>query len=131
MPAAAVAGGGTGEIPTGGILDPATLRWRRLPPLPAREPGEPFTGKDSRLRLRAAGASHVAEWGWVYDVRRRTWTELPAIPRQRDGLASHVEVWAGDRLFVFATEVYDYPDPGSVAPIERVPVRLGFSWRPH
>jgi hypothetical protein len=85
-------------IPNGGILDPATGTWSRLP----SAPGESSGG----WRVQALDGPLAAYAGWIYDDRDQTWTLLPrpeGAPA-RPGSA----VWAADALVVLggADEVW-------------------------
>jgi hypothetical protein len=75
-------------IPTGGILDPVTGAWGRLP-----HPPQYLTGGWGVAAL--AGPLAAGE-GWIYDDRDETWTKVPrpAGGPSRAGSA----VWAGERL---------------------------------
>lgn len=128
LPAAHVQGGGKGPVPLGGALDPDAGRWEKLPVLPGELRGEPFKGRDSRLRIGAAEENLAAYRGWVYDGRHRRWVELPRIPGEQGGLAWSIEAWAGDRLLVFANATFADDEFGA----DLEPVRKGWSWRaPH
>jgi len=77
-------------IPNGGILDPATGRWSRLPHAP-----EEGTGG---WPVAALGGRFAATSGWTYDDETRSWAEVPrplGAPSQPGA-----SVWAGDRLVV-------------------------------
>jgi hypothetical protein len=77
-------------IPYGGVLDPATGAWARLP-----DPPEPLTGG---WPVEALGGPLSAIEGWVYDDRDRSWTRIP----RPEGAPSDPgsAVWAGERLIV-------------------------------
>jgi hypothetical protein len=87
-------GGGEGDygrwIPNGGLLDPATGRWSRLP-----NPPEENTGG---WGIEALGGPLVAAEGWVYDDATGSWFK---IPRPEDGAEEPGPgVWVGNRLVV-------------------------------
>jgi hypothetical protein len=75
-------------IPTGGILDPVTGAWSRLP-----HPPKYLTGG---WGVGALAGPLAAGEGWIYDDRDETWTKVPrpAGGPSRAGSA----VWAGERL---------------------------------
>jgi hypothetical protein len=77
-------------IPFGGILDPATGQWSRLPHAPKEGTGGwPVT---------ALGGRFATTGGWTYDDETESWAEVPrpkGAPEQPG-----VAVWAGDRLVV-------------------------------
>ena len=83
--------GGTPE-PTGGLLDPGTGDWERLPPPPA----PPVTP----LRVQAGSAAAVtAGEGLVLDLANDTWLTLEPAPGAPDeGVAA---AWSGRRLIAF------------------------------
>ena len=75
-------------IPSGGILDPATGDWSRLPHPPKFLTGG--WGVEALAGPLAAGA------GWIYDDRDETWTK---VPRPADGPSrAGSAVWARDQL---------------------------------
>lgn len=77
-------------IPFGGVLDPATGAWSRLPHAPKERAGG--------WPVAALGGRFVATAGWTYDDESRSWAVMPrphGAPAQ-PGAA----VWAGDRLVV-------------------------------
>jgi len=74
----------------GGVLDPATGGWGRLP-----HPPDEFTGG---WVVEALAGPLAAVDGWVYDDRDETWTELP----RPDGAPQEAgsAVWADGQLIV-------------------------------
>lgn len=77
-------------IPFGGILDPTTGSWSRLPHAPP--------GPGRGWAVAALGGRFAAVGGWTYDDDSRSWAEVPTpdgAPKQ-PGAA----VWADDRLVV-------------------------------
>jgi hypothetical protein len=94
---ATLGGGDGGEvgnygrtIPMGGVLDPATGRWSRLPHAPKEGTGG--------WPVAALGGRFAATGGWTYDDATRSWAVVPrpvGAPTQ-PGAA----VWADDRLVV-------------------------------
>jgi hypothetical protein len=137
LPAAKVAGKHVGPVPTGGILDVNAGRWEKLPTLPG-QPHEhrsapkgqpqPELGWTTRDYLRAAGGDYALAFGWAYNARTGTWTEMTPIPGDKDGLAYDTAIWAGDRLLFWAN--------AKVKPVEHRtgywirPTHVGWSWRP-
>jgi heat shock protein HslJ len=77
-------------IPMGGVLDPATGRWGRLPDPPAIGSGG--------WPVEALGGALVAAEGWVFDDRQETWTRLPRPEGAPPEPGS--AVWAGELLVV-------------------------------
>ena len=77
-------------IPMGGILDPATGRWSRLP-----HPPKEGTGG---WPVAAVGGRFAATGGWKYDDDTEAWAEVPT-PRDAPDQPG-AAVWAGDRLIV-------------------------------
>jgi len=77
-------------IPYGGILDPATGQWSRLPHAPKE-----FGGGWS---VAALGGRFVAIGGWTYDDESESWAEVPRPNGAPDQPGA--AVWAGDRLVV-------------------------------
>lgn len=81
-------------IPFGGILDPVTATWSRLPSPPADDSGG--------WPVSALGGPVTAFEGWLYDDRDRSWTLLdrpdgaPSLPGQA--------VWADGSLVVLGGE---------------------------
>jgi hypothetical protein len=75
-------------IPSGGILDPVTGEWSRLP-----HPPKSLTGG---WGVEALDGPLAAGAGWIYDDRDETWTKVPqpADGPSRAGSA----VWAGEQL---------------------------------
>ena len=89
-------GGGDGAgdygrwFPNGGILDPATGTWSRLPNAPKERTGG--------WPVETLGGPAIAAEGWLFDERDESWTRVPSpsdAPEQ-PGPA----VWVGDRLVV-------------------------------
>jgi hypothetical protein len=75
-------------IPSGGILDPVTGDWSRLP-----HPPKYLTGG---WGVEALGGPLAAGAGWIYDDRDETWTK---VPRPADGPSrAGSAVWAGEQL---------------------------------
>jgi len=77
-------------IPMGGVLDPATGRWSRLPHAPREGTGG--------WPVAALGGRFVAVAGWTYDDDSETWAQVPrpaGAPAQPGAAA-----WADDRLVV-------------------------------
>jgi hypothetical protein len=91
---------GPGSVATGGVLDPDAGTWSPLPERPSR--------RDDRRRAAdpwewatAAGGDVAVLRGWIYDVRRGAWAEVPPVPDAPDGLGDPVTAWVGDRLYVW------------------------------
>jgi hypothetical protein len=84
-------------IPSGGILDPVTGKWSRLPHPPRYLSGG--WGVEALDGPLAAGA------GWIYDDRDETWTKVPrpANGPSRAGSA----VWAGEQLIALGGVDHD------------------------
>lgn len=94
-------------IPYGGVLDPATGRWSRLPGAPAELSGG--------WTVEALGGSRLAAGGWIFDDADETWTRVP----RPEGAPAHPgdAVWADGRLVVIGG--VDHPDesePGVLSP---------------
>jgi hypothetical protein len=77
-------------VPFGGILDPATGRWSRLPHAPEEGSGE--------WPVQALGGRFAAGGGWTYDDETRSWAPVPRPAGAPD--EPGVAVWADDRLVV-------------------------------
>jgi hypothetical protein len=75
-------------IPNGGVLDPTTGAWSRLPHAPKE-----FTGG---WVVEALAGPLAAVDGWVYDDRAQTWRKLPR-PADAPARAGSA-VWAGEAL---------------------------------
>lgn len=87
-------------IPYGGLLDPATGAWSRLPDAPGEQTGG--------WRVEAPGGPLVAAEGWLYDDAEGAWTRLP---RPEDSPATPgPAVWAGNALVVLGGADWDLPD---------------------
>jgi hypothetical protein len=75
-------------IPSGGVLDPVTGAWSRLP-----NPPKEFTGG---WGVEALAGPLAAGAGWIYDDRDERWTK---VPRPADGPSrAGSAVWAGEQL---------------------------------
>jgi len=84
-------------IPNGGILDPATGIWSRLPKPPAE--------KTRGWPVEATDGAVIAAGGSLYDDSARTWTTLT---RPKDAPPSPgVAVWARDSLLVLGGADWD------------------------
>lgn len=87
-------GGGTGNwgrwVPDGGLLDPGTGRWARLP-----DPPEPMTGG---WPVEAIDGRVTAAEGWLFDDVAERWTRLPRPEGAPPEPGS--AVWADDLLIV-------------------------------
>jgi hypothetical protein len=89
------------SYPAGGMLDPATGEWSRLPEVP--DDYGPFTGVyASNDRFAVAGG------GWVLDTRDRTWLELTRPPGGPE--IDHAHAWVGNELFVWGGVRYHGDD---------------------
>jgi len=77
-------------IPFGGILDPATGTWSRLPHAPKERTGG--------WPVSALGGRFAAVAGWTYDDETESWAEVPRPGGAPDEPGA--AVWAGDRLVV-------------------------------
>jgi hypothetical protein len=87
-------GGGVGNygraIPFGGILDPATGAWSRLPHAPKERTGG--------WPVSALGGRFAAVGGWTYNDQTASWAPVPRPHGAPDEPGA--AVWAGDRLVV-------------------------------
>lgn len=85
------------SLPYGGILDPDSETWGRLPGAPAAYSG-------GRL-VEALGGPVSASGGWLYDDRAESWSELTAPPGAPPlpGPAA----WVDDHLFVVGGQYDD------------------------
>jgi hypothetical protein len=97
-------------IPMGGVLDPVTGRWSRLP-----HPPKEGTGG---WPVAALGGRFAAVAGWTYDDDTRSWAVVPR-PKGAPGEPG-VAVWADDRLVVVGG--LDASRDGSTA------TRSGHAW---
>ena len=100
-----VVGGGTrnGLARSGFAYNPATNRWRRLPPMDSGRIGAAAVWTGSRLLLWGGstrlGSLVAPAHGLAYDPRSNRWSPLPRAP-----LKSRLEptaVWTGRSLIVF------------------------------
>jgi hypothetical protein len=103
------------DVPTGGVLDPASGAWSALPARADSAPG-PAAGD-------VAGDDVVVTEGWALHVTDGRWERLPELDEVTNvsGLAW---VWAGDRLMVWGGARFDDSTPAG---------RLlgdGWTWRP-
>ncbi len=87
-------------IPFGGVLDPATGTWSRLPKAPAEgSRGWPVDASDGAV---------IAAGGWLYDDAVGGWT---ALSRPKDAPPTPgVAVWARDTLLVLGGTDWDAAD---------------------
>jgi hypothetical protein len=89
----------------GGIFDPRTERWSRLPAPPLAGVQDPHRFLD----ITTAGADVIVNGqGWLFDARSRTWTVVPELatgPRQDVAAA-----WSGSGLVVFGGATFTRTD---------------------
>lgn len=78
-------------LPDGGVLDPATGLWGRLPNAPKEQRGG--------WTVDAPGSRWTATGGWVYDDAEASWTRLDTPPG--GGVSAGSAVWAGNELIAF------------------------------
>ena len=78
-------------IPMGGMLDPATGHWSRLPHAPKDGTGG--------WPVVALGGRFIALDGWTYDDETESWARVPRPKGAPDQPGA--AIWAGDRLVVF------------------------------
>src|SRR5262245_41741794 len=82
------------------VLDPASRRWRALPPVPSTRGGTAAAAIAGRI-VSVGGeepAGAIADV-WAYDVRARRWSRLPDLPTPRHGLGA---VALGGRVWTVA-----------------------------
>jgi hypothetical protein len=93
-------GTGDGEYrwgrPHGGILDPERGTWSDLPNPPAVGPSVFGTGVLTRAR-----GHYSSLGGWVLDMTRERWLEIPRLDRQRSGIFGRTIADAGRGLLAF------------------------------
>ena len=98
----------------GGVLEPASGEWGRLPNPPAE-----FTGG---WGVEAITGPFAAIEGWVYDDVDQTWTNLPRPDGAPDQPGS--AVWAGDRLIVVGAWILTMATRSSRCPTARGPTSI-------
>ncbi len=103
------------DVPTGGILDPATGRWSTLPARADSAPG-PSAGD-------VAGDDVVVSEGWALHVADDRWERLPDLDAL-DGVGGQASVWAGDRLMVWGGARFDDTTPAGEL------LGTGWTWQP-
>lgn len=81
-------------------LDPATRRWRKVPPVPSARGGTGAAAIAGRI-VSVGGEAPSGTIGdvWAYSVRTRRWSRLPDLPTPRHGLGV---VALGGRLWAIA-----------------------------
>ncbi len=110
--------GGPAALPTGGVLDPVAQAWSTLPGRPERV-GEVRGATDPIAWATAAGGDAAVLRGWIYEVRRRQWTEVPVLPTAPDGLVDPAVAAVDGRLFVWGRTQSLFA-PGQKADVEGV-----------
>jgi hypothetical protein len=103
------------DVPTGGILDPATGTWSALPARDDEHVG-PAVGE-------VAGDGVVVSDGWALHVADGRWERLPDLDRL-DGVSGQSSVWAGDQLMVWGGARFDDKHPAGEL------LGTGWTWRP-
>jgi hypothetical protein len=126
--------------PANVVREPVRHASHSRPPDPGRQAGwhihrsqpkgdpHPTIGWNTRDTIRVACNDYALAFGWAYNADRRTWTELPSVPRDRAGLTYSTEVWTGDRLLFWANGKVDPSADGLGYRV--VPTHIAWSWKP-
>lgn len=93
--------GGQGSVATGGILDLEAGTWSALPERGSRGGEDLRRAADPWEWATASGGDFAVLRGWIYDVRRQAWAEVPPVPDAPDGLLDPITAWVDDRLYVW------------------------------